>query len=498
MSQCISANVSDYAEFVQNEWVRGVMAAWFAEKGSMAMILSGDAGCGKSHTLMKLLTQMDRLGLSKCYTVAATTHKAASIMKNADARTYQSALGFNMEMCRANFEEFKKLYLKKYAAVIAKWDRIVLKTIELASSTSDHPCIELSMRCATCYDIVASVLKSTFPRPFFLGRGLLFIDEYGILSELSLQKILFVLSTFRLFDQGYILIFTGSVSQLPSPEMPQIWASMLFKEMISHTYSLFINFRVKDRGYAEAISLFQFNTITKPAVDIFNNKSIGPKAVDTTHDESITRIFNNNKDRDTYNINFVTMMEQRGCKKVTVNALINKVGASDISYGEFFDYLTITVPKIFNKTNKGSHTFFLHGPVLRVPSQTKCVLHKFVKHGQHAIIEEPKGVYFEVEREVVSYKGWEAAYFPFFSIVSINTYSAQGETLPAVIYIPPEKNYMLSSIKASAYVACSRVKTRDSIQISCNSFANRVGTVNFFPSQLLDHKKELEMGYIPK
>ncbi|QAB08510.1 ORF25 [Ictalurid herpesvirus 1] len=494
----MDADIKEYAGFVQNEWIRGVTSLWMTHPGDGAVILSGDAGCGKSHAVGQLIEVFSRMGLAECVNITATTHKAVGVLKQPLCTTYQSSLMASIEMCQANFDEYKRMFDARHKPAIEMWDRIVANRTGLAAAKKGHSCGTLNMRCPVCVAAIHGSLRCTERIfPYFIARTMFIIDEYGILSELALKKILYALSKFKLPGQGYILVFTGSVSQLPSPEHPQIWQTPLLRDMIINTYSLFINFRVEDAAYAEAINLFQFNVITRPAVELLNARVVGATAVDAEYCDSVTRIFNGNRERDAYNTRHTMMMEGRGARRVDLTPVIEHVGGSaSCQFGALMEYMCSTVPKIFNKATKGKRTVYEGGHVFVLPTQERYTFLGLDDVNTAVVGREDDRLY--LERQVTKYKGWLVYFFPIFPVAAINTYSAQGETLDRVIYAPPEKNYGMSSIRASAYVACTRVRTRTAIELSCNSFAKAVGRTNMFPENLLNHKKSAEMGYVRK
>ncbi|AVP72202.1 helicase-primase helicase subunit [Silurid herpesvirus 1] len=495
----LSPQMKGYAGFVQTEWVRGVLNYWMMEPRGGAIVLSGDAGCGKSHALRELVERVRELGLEECLNMTATTHKAVGVLDYPGCSTYQSSLMYNLDMCQATFDEFKTLFDGRLGHAIDMWERIVRNRRSLVTARKGHECESLNTRCTTCVSIMREALNTSGRMiPFFPGRTIFVIDEYGILSELSLKKILYALSKFTFDDQGYLLIFTGSVSQLPSPESPQIWQTELFNRMINHTYSLFINFRVDDVEYADAMNMFQFNIVTRPALEILTDREIGELAYDPEYRDEVTRVFNGNRERDAYNQRYGVMMEKRGAEKRVLTPIITNRGGNDrCSFKELIEYISTSAPKIFTKTNRGVRTVYLGGSVFVLPEQQKHTLIGFAEGDEHVILEKD-GFEIYMERIVTHHKNWTVVYWPIFPVAAINTYSAQGETMDHVIYAPPEKNYQMSSIKASAYVACTRVRNRNCLELSCNSFAKRVGRTQMFPTNLLLHKKELEMGYIRK
>ncbi|KAK2812699.1 hypothetical protein Q5P01_001000 [Channa striata] len=92
---------------------------------------------------------------------------------------------------------------------------------------------------------------------------------------------------------------------------------------------------------------------------------------------------------------------------------------------------------------------------------------------------------------------WTVTTHPLACMLAMNTYDCQGCTITGdVIYHPP-RNFLLSPIKPSVYVALSRVTSRDRIEMTNCNFAETVGEVRFYDDRLVAYRKRVKMesGY---
>lgn len=496
----IAHHIEKYAEYCQNEWVRGVLNLWSYDDSMMVVVLTGDAGSGKTTTIKKLTQVLDSLGAGSALRLSAPTHKAASVLSE-NARTTASLMGWNFEMCQMSFEKFKEEYTFKNSNIINAWNILKKESALIAqkNKTDTHKCDRLSIRCKACMkSIVQFMLRlcNGFIPPF-LGSSIILIDEYGILSESMFMKIIFVLQHFVFDDQGYLIICSGSISQLPSPERPRIWESTLFKNMIVNTTPLLINFRqASDTPFSNALRLMQYNLISNDAVEILNERVIGEKLANSPlFKPQLTRIFNANSLRDEYNMAYSKLTQKEVILKAKINS-IKDTSRGKCTMADALKAIRQKYPKIFTRNNSTQY-LYIGGVVgqLQKCSERLTLLSHNKKKEEIVLSDIISKQTVIIKMKLEKFKNWAIEFFPVYAIQGINTYSCQGDTLEnGVVYCPPKKNYFRSEIKPSAYVAMSRVTTRDRLFLSYNPFTTP-GTNSFFTTEELLYKKCYEQAY---
>ncbi|UMM52747.1 helicase-primase helicase subunit [Lake sturgeon herpesvirus] len=507
-----SDRLTRYAHYTQEAWVDSILDLYFASPNKHLLVLAGDAGTGKTHTLYMLDERFRELNLRPPL-FTATTKNAAGVLK-CGSTTYHSALGINNQtlLQASTVAEFMTLYRAKYRDFYALFDQCVAKSASLASleplGNRVHQCRELNVRCHRCSQTLQKALsKHGGFVPPVAYTPVVVVDEYGMLDRLSLEKILAVLDSVSLPGQGHLLIMCGSITQLPparasvannSLDQSPDWASLFL-----HCQYLRVNHRQKsDPAYGLSMGLFQFNLVTPHAVALLNSRVLPelPKVYDPSFMPDALRVFNNNSSRDAYNSAAAALCSDK--KKFTLPNRL-ECGPGDVK--RFTAELTDRFRLVFSATSHdrafyvGSRVWLIKGSQVKPGDPTRGTLTGFCRDVLRVTCDD--GTAFELAKELYSsslYPKCVAHFYPVALAHAINTYSAQGESLSCdVIYVPPLKAYFRSELTASAYVACTRVCRRSKLFLAANSFAASPGPALFFKPEVLTFKKQWEMGYQP-
>ena len=480
-----------------------MIIAWLSPARDFSThVLSGDAGCGKSFALRGLHDSIEDLGLGKLACFTATTHVAAELLPPGQHQTCHSAAGLRFELCtETNLEAFIVKYSAMYSGGLAKWDTIG------ETDCCDFHWEGCDTRCPDCMAKVRSRVGSYWLPPVAYA-SLVVVDEYGMLSELDFMKLFWVLRRFAIRGQEKFLVVSGSVVQLNGAggEKP-IWDSdftrQIFTRNSSSTTALTTNCRqTLDTPYARALSLMQFNIISGAAEEIFNSRVVGPeKAMDPKFQREALRIFNCNQQKRQFTerhfcelyaatVDLSVMVTGRGTRSKlrALNEELRKlhpkvfIDRRGVGWG---NTVLCRVGKGSQVRMSGTRSLCTLVDEVKVGKSKKIILH------HHGCVEP-----IPLITTTVAVEGLTAEFYPLEvgPEVAINTFSAQGITLVerGLVYSPPE-HYGRSPIKPSAYVAMSRVQSREFLWLARNPF--RRGRFEFFPQKLLRWKYEVEMGY---
>lgn len=500
-------DIGRYAKFIQRDFVRGVLRLWFEKAIFSCLILTGDAGSGKTTVIQDLENIMFKLGLRRALALCAPTHRACCVMGERST-TYQSLLGINLPMCLMPFDEFVVAYSSFHRNAIATFKTMVKDTTEIAARARGrdryHACFELNMRCIKCLGYMRQVMFMGCTRcPKIVGKSLVVLDEYGLLSAQAFKKILWVIKQFSLPEQGPLLIFSGSCTQLPSPDLPPLWAVPAFPRLVFHTTNLLINFRqIKDPEYSKVLTLMQYNIVTKSAQEIMDSRVIGMgNSYNPLYEPSVIRIFTDNARKNDYN-----KAACRGKVHLTLSPTFKSVDISEnekkCTLDECYEHLYVAFGKRFTRSDKGCVDVYIGGLVTMPTSIDKSckvyILTSVDKSGGSAEVEDC-GNKVTVDLHVHRYKNWQITFMPLYPISAINAYCAQGATIEGgVSFNPPAKTWEGSPMKPACYVAASRVPTRNRFFLSHNNFARFPTTDGkFFHCALVDYKKIVEQCYAP-
>lgn len=519
-----------YGQRTQENWVQGVLdLALSSPKRVKLLLLTGDAGTGKTHAIKSLRSRAQKLHLTVC--LCAPTAKAAGVINAAldapVATTYHHALGFKEAMLRAvgrPRDEFMKLYRAHHGPALDAF-RGLVESRQFDTAIVNAPCghAEFKFVCATCRLRMRKLLRGRdasldFP-PFFLA-SVIFIDEYGMIGYDMYRNIREAIACFSVPGEwSPVLIFAGSVSQLPpaknkdSGPVAELWGSPDFCEDIFHVQNLIVNRRqMHDAEYGESLSYMQFNLVPRTLYDIIRSRTAKPgRANDPRYKPYATRIFHQNKLRDDYMAKLLeTVDPSKRYRRVTSAKLNPKEGGNAF---EVTKYLVDRYPKLFARPETG-HTSnvkdYARCPVIwpgckvfLVPFGSQCSFRdqegtvlSVDRKSQTIRVEGSitKSVY-AVEPVHEKYRGAIVTTHPVSNCAAINTYEAQGATLPeGVIYSPPQC-YRNSPLKASAYVACTRTVRREGLEVDNSGFVPRVGEYPYYPDGLVHFRKKIEMSY---
>lgn len=395
--------------------------------------------------------------------------------------------------------------------------------------------------------------------PPFLGVNVLIVDEYGLMTASLLERMLRVVTLFYGPGRGPLIILAGSVSQLqPAASGPRVWESERLEELLSCSTPLLVNRRqFEDPGYAEALAYLQFNEVTEESRSIFRSRVLVSEreATDPSHEPEKLRIFHRDEQVTSYTAAYVT--KAVGGSRVGETFLSvtrNRTGAKGPGawYGAL-QQAAQALPKLFSvpRFRQGARPVvrdYLRTDKLWVGCKVRMIWHmdqngiqltrksasswaealgrdgagsQAASRSRKAELSprDTEGVVCNVafKREAQAYEfhvkgdrtgrlykvglskwhcgNWTVTTHPLACMLAMNTYDCQGCTITGdVIYHPP-RNFLLSPIKPSVYVALSRVTSRDRIEMTNCNFAETVGEVRFYDDRLVAYRKRVEMGY---
>lgn len=508
------SSLTDYATFQQWEWVYGVLDVYFGTKTFSTVLLSGNAGVGKSHALKSLMRTFASLGMGHACLLTATTKAAAGALGHG-ARTFHSALGINTADLlddSLSCGEFLTLYKRKYKVFYGLFEKLLRANPLIWRREARHPCERLSGRCSKCLDIVRRHFLDTAGGfvPPCVHSPIVIVDEYGMLSARDFGKLCAVLNSCSLPGYGHLLVLTGSVTQLPPASVKEgIWTCRLLAQSILHTRYLSISHRhSRDLGFSEAVDTMQYNLVTRMTTDVIGSRTLGESesglVLDPDFMPGVLRLFHDNVSRDTFN-RLVAEKASPGPQLPLAPQWFFESRVDSYSIRRFKETALSRFRFNFSPEVK-NHLVFEGAQVLL----TRC---KQVDHtaalrgtvesivGTTLVVRGEDGETYMLEEEVftsTSNPGCSVSFLPVSLCYALNTYTSQGQTIPwPVIYNPPKCNFFRSPLKASAYVACTRVTRREDLFVSCNTFANTPGQFPFFDAGVILFKKRWEQGYIP-
>lgn len=500
-------NPKDFSSAQQLVWAHDLLELFVAGPSdkNMILLLAGDAGSGKSRALCHVQELFTAIGAEDALCVTATTHAAVACGPTS-THTIYAALGINTttlldERCvsAAERKRFASLYRSRHQNLLNLFDKMKAcekKLLNAASKFIDgHSCTIIDNRCRTCRRIIDEATRDQVPSAF--NRPVLIIDEYGILTASDMNKICIAVD-FMNWGKA-IIVLVGSVSQLCKPGNDHIWTSDRFNEHYLHSLYLWYNHRQADDVLlSDSLSALQHNVISKECVELLNSRCLEKEeqAMDPTFMPNALRIFNDNTKRNLY-CNLYNTQIGRDKKMTTLPR--NYVTGSESYKNEIRNRYRLVF------TSEPVQVIFVGAPIFLLKYNDKCgrgTVEDIVKDKSLGIcvtVRLEDGETTAVSRIFLNKPecNGKAAFYPIVQAAAINTFSAQGATYNCdVIYYPPPKRYDYSAIKASAYVACSRVRKSTALHLACNSFAKQVTeNANFFTDDRLKFKHLFEMGY---
>ncbi|ABG25600.1 ORF129 [Ranid herpesvirus 2] len=498
----------EYARIQQQNFVKGVLQVFTDGPLDKDVIITlcGDAGTGKSHTLNMLEEQLKILGWYHLLLITTTTHAASAILCR-DTPTIYSATCLNnqklLHCAPVELDEELRKSNSAFSDIRDTWDANVEARLT-QSRRHNHFCKTFSNRCVQCMKMYARYHGECRAKVF--GKSIVVIDEMGMLDRKSLEK---VIMASRFFNPscGMVFILCGSISQLTMPALEGIWQSSLLEELWLGGCYLSYNFRLnQDYELADSLACMQHNVVTQSCKELLDACVIEDSRYTLCPEfkPEAVRIFNANRLRDDYNDKCLAYHVQQNPDLVIYDLSPTMYKAEEQNHS--------VANRAWNAFYARFNHVDRHKPLkLCVNTMVTIYRQPGIPYGQGTVIAiSPLGKHYRLtirrlgsndktQIDVSTFtnpKLPEIYHYPISVSHAINTFAAQGSTMKhSVIYCPPTKKYFTSKIKASAYVACTRVTKRKNLIISHNSFANTEGYAPFFTPQLLAFKEQYEMNY---
>lgn len=557
------------SKYCQEEWVTNMIRLhmYRGERLRLAL-LSGDAGCGKSYAIALLEQTLRRMGISVL--VSAMTNKAAGTLMDSHSLesvyTFHKMMGLKKELLDETLplEEFTRVYSKLYWGIISAFRKLYVSELPSVAETNvrhscKHPRPESCAMCSKMFQRLRVIGKRSCPppmesAPLFLGVNVLIVDEYGLMNTELLERMLVCLSLFYGPDNGPLIIFSGSVSQLqPVGSSPRIWGNDRFESLLSCSTPLFVNRRqFEDPGYGEVLTYLQFNTVTEESRRIFRSMvSVSESEVMTPeYEPEMLRIFHQDAQQITYTEKCMLQVKKTrriGEKFLRVTREGPSHGACPTAWYEVLKQAAQALPKLFAlpKYRAGyrpKERDYLKVDKLWIGCKVKLVWHMDV-NGIHVASSVPgchrvfptcfsksqlvqrssiadtegviqdivfkrdtqcnefyvkgsqSGTLYRVAPSTWMCMNWSVTTHPIACLVAMNTYECQGCTVRGTVLYHPPRHFFMSPIKPSVYVALTRVVKRCNLRMTNCNFAETVGTVAFYDPTLLAYRIRVEMCY---
>lgn len=352
------------SRYCQEQWVREMVLLHMSRGTSMKLaLLSGDAGCGKSHAISMLLKTLKSMNIS-CV-VSAMTNKAASNLSELcpldQVYTFHKMMGFTKELLNDThpLSEFMEMYARVHRAVMLPFQALYCHTLPTCQR---HSCQRLRPEsCGMCSKRFRRLRTSKTPTdqvtmehaPPFLGVNVLVIDEYGLMNAPLLERMLGCCKLFYGPSNGPLIIFSGSVSQLqPVGKASRIWETDRFEKLLAHSTPLFVNRRqFHDPGYAEAVTYLQFNTITQKSQLIFQGQTTvsEQQLMNPEYRPDALRIFHQDEQQSKYVTAHMNMVAKTGkvWEKCLTVARTRSLANGPSAWYEVMKQAAQALPKLF-------------------------------------------------------------------------------------------------------------------------------------------------------
>nr|BBA49217.1 helicase [Oryzias latipes] len=542
--------------YCQEEWVRRMVKLhMFRGDRLKVALLSGDAGCGKSYAIGLLEKKLKALRISVA--VSAMTNKAAGTLMESGhldkVQTFHKMMGLKKDLLDDSLEAdaFVERYRRCYLGAILAFRAFRRSKVDRA--VDKHSCeLPRPESCSACSRIFARLRgrSALADAPPFLGTNVLVVDEYGLMTARLLERMLRILALFYGPDAGPLIILAGSVSQLqPAGSGPLLWETGRMETLLCCSTPLFVNRRqFDDPGYAETLSYLQFNTVTQQSRTIFRSQLLVSErqAMDPEHEPHKTRIFHQDQQLAAYTKAYAA----RATRKAEVFLSVTKHGSSSKGPAQWYNVLqqaTQALPKLFAMPRvffKGGQRprerDYLRNPELWVGCKVRMLWH-MDHNGIQPVEDGPvprkalspaanlagdpvsplevegliSGMAFRKETQAYEFyvrgdrtgrlykvgpskwhcENWTVTTHPLACMLAMNTYDCQGCTISGEVLYHPPRNFSMSPIKPSVYVALSRVTRREKLQMTNCNFAESVGRVGFYDERLVAYRKRVEMNY---
>lgn len=545
------------SRYCQEEWARRMVKLhMFRGDRLKVSLLSGDAGCGKSYAIGMLEKKLKALKITVA--VSAMTNKAAGTLMEsgrlAQVHTFHKMMGLKRELLDEALETevFVERYKRMYQVPIAAFE--AFRQSKVKQAIDRHSCERPRPEsCSVCSRIFTRLRDSTSTAmadaPPFLGTNVLVVDEYGLMTFKLLERTLRVIALFYGPDAGPLIVLAGSVSQLqPAGSGPRLWETDRMETLLCCSTPLFVNRRqFEDPGYAQALSYLQFNTVTLQSQTIFRSQLLVSErqAMDPEHEPHMTRIFHQDQQLASYTKAYAAKATQ----KAEVFLSVSRCRSSTKGPRAWYNVLqqaTQALPKLFAmpKFVQGRQLpcerDYLRNPELWVGCKVRMFWHmdqngillaqdeltprKALSKAKFAVRDPLSALDVEglicgmrFRRETQAYEfyvkgdrtgrlykvgpskwhcgNWTVTVHPLACMLAMNTYDCQGCTISGEVLYHPPRNFSMSPIKPSVYVALSRVTRREKLQMTNCNFAQSVGQVGFYNERLVAYRKRVEMNY---
>ncbi|ADA57800.1 helicase-primase helicase subunit [Anguillid herpesvirus 1] len=514
--------LTTYSRLLQIKWVSYIFSCLALPiKEPLPVVLSGDAGAGKTKAITLI-----RDKLRKSPFILTTGASTVNVAAMHNVRTLHSILGVNTaELLREDIplEQWFSEWCTKYTAELTKID--AARTAYIANP--DHACPKIILRCEACsryvFKYVAGVsvdngeMRDKGCWPLLLAPATtpaILVDEFGMMHNTWLTRVFVALKRLAPPGDAHVLILVGSVTQLPpahGKDQPKTSGSNKegpwVNELLSQTrfsFHLPFSMRMKtDFEYGECLGMMQYNASTPLNKRIMDSR-VDERALDNTYNLDWPRIIHADAQVDQFNSLAKQRLASEGKKTWTLTPLIQGGGSRGSGKGEAGIYRELRTRfrhmSVIKQTISESQLVVVlkYGDAARFPGSLGRVVNYDEKAGNLLLESLETGSTFEVSRVGVVAGKASASLWPIKSGHAMNTYFCQGLTMPfKIVYCPP-KAYHMSPIKASAYVACSRVTNRANLYLSNSNFAaSKRGKTEYFEESAIRFKILIEQGYIP-
>lgn len=518
---------------LQNAWTSHVVECFFRRSEKTVILLTGDAGSGKSKCFLDVCKAFEELGVNVACT--ATTNTAVSFSPVCK-ETYFRCFGFTSDTIGVKDRRaFTKAYYDKWGPAIDAIGKLTVNPAVLYAAlkrSRHYTCDKFEPRCVRCLRRFSDYVRSlSVHSPTFVQCPVILIDEYGIMNAEDVWNIRYVTNMFFRGQWGPLVILAGSVSQLSTAHgdtSKPLYKDVSFKNSVLHVQPMLINFRQqRDPGFGESLSLMQYNKMSLQAAELFRSRTVVTEAesMDPTYDVSAVRVFNSNERRNNYIDNCVqAQMKKRHVVTYVSPVRVTNGPGKPVSKDVLVSHLKSRFPKLFCNNNKQrkqtvqtcvrSRLFYPGMKVWIVANfggchgaSDGCIQGKVVSVdpvNDSTTVKLHNGSVTTFKLCSYKYRNWVVETLPLSPCLAFNTYEVQGLTIQGrVIYSPP-RWYKRSQLKPSAYVACSRCVDRESLFITkpddafgsrYPSFVDTLGDVALYDSELVEYKESFEQGY---
>ncbi|KAK7878278.1 hypothetical protein WMY93_031097 [Mugilogobius chulae] len=503
-------------------------------------LLSGDAGCGKSHALSLLYRTLT--GMSVTVAVSAMTNRAVGCLAGMGAvrcvYTLHRLMGLKKDLLDEKMpqSEFEAKYLREYRDARVRFAQMYKSRVPQGKGSQQHSCESPRPEsCAVCSRVIEKMRGDKGPMagaPPFLGVNVLIVDEYGLMTSVLLERLLFCLSSFYGPKNGPLIVLCGSVSQLQPPggTSERVWQNDRLEKLLCSSTHLVVNRRqFSDPGYAEATSYLQFNVVSEEARRIFRSQvTVTEKELmDPTYEPDRVRIFHREDLKCAYTAAYVEARKGSPFGPTCLILTEDQKRSSEItpiSRRQVLERAVHALPKLFimPKNFPAAPGDYLKCKGFWRGCRVTLIWHmdrSGIRISGDVDVRDTEGTVQDIKFNdkrgfcefhvkgsqshnvyVVGPSEWRCANWtlrvhPLACLVAMNTYECQGCSLNGQVFYHPPRHFFMSPLKPSVYVALTRVTKRDDLQMTNCNFAENVGSVSIYDERLVSHRKRVEMNY---